>query len=64
MDLVDRILTIGLVFMVVGIIIIVIDPASIIVFKRLITGPTDPIGALISLAGLSLTVSACYRKFL
>ena len=62
MDLVDRILTIGLVLVLVGIIIIIFDPASIIVVNRLISGPTDPVGVLISLTGLSLTISAGYRK--
>ncbi len=62
MDLVDRILTIGLFLVIVGIIIIVFDPTSIIVLNRLITGPTDPVGVLIILTGLSLAISAGYRK--
>ena len=54
----------GLTLLVVGVFIIVFDPANVFIFTRLITGPTDPVGTVISLAGLSLAIAGGYRKIL
>jgi hypothetical protein len=52
----------GLILLVVGVFIVTYDPANVIIFTRLITGPTDPVGTVISLAGLSLAIAGGYRK--
>jgi hypothetical protein len=62
MDFADRIVVFGLILLVVGVFIVTYDPANVIIFTRLITGPTDPVGTVISLAGLSLAIAGGYRK--
>ena len=64
MELADRIVAFGLTLLVVGVFIIVIDPANVFIITRLITGPTDPLGTVMSLAGLSLAIAGGYRKIL
>ena len=64
MELADRIVAFGLILLVVGVFIIVFDPANVFIFRRLISGPTDPVGTVISLTGLSLAIAGGYRKTL
>ena len=62
MELADRIVAFGLILLVVGVSIVVFDPSNVLVFTRLITGPTDPVGTVISLTGLSLAIAGGFRK--
>ena len=48
--------------MVVGVFIVAYDPVNVVLFTRLISGPTDPVGTVISLSGLSLAIAGGYRK--
>ena len=48
--------------MVGGVFIVALDPANVLIFTRPITGPTDPVGTVISLVGLSLAIAGGYRK--
>jgi hypothetical protein len=47
---------------VVGVFIVALDPANVMIFMRPITGPTEPVGTVISLTGLSLAIAGGYRK--
>ena len=62
MELADRIVAFGFILLVAGVFIVVFDPSNVIVFTRLVTGPTDPVGTVISLVGLSLAIAGGYRK--
>ena len=62
MELADRIVAFGLILLVVGVFIVVLDPGNVMIFTRPITGPTDPVGTVISLAGLSVAIAGGYRK--
>ncbi|MCW3990728.1 MAG: hypothetical protein NWE88_11720 [Candidatus Bathyarchaeota archaeon] len=64
MELADRIVAFGLILLVAGVFIVVFDPSNVIVFARLVTGPTDPVGTVISLVGLSLAIAGGYRKLI
>ena len=64
MELADRIVAFGLTLLVVGVFIVVFDPANIILFTTPITGPTESLGTVISLVGLSLAIAGGYRKIL
>ena len=64
MELADRIVAFGFILLVAGVFIVVFDPSNVIVFTRLVTGPTDPVGTVISLAGLSLAIAGGYRKLI
>ena len=62
MELADRIVVFGLILLVVGVFIVAYDPVNVVLFTRLISGPTDPVGTVISLSGLSLAIAGGYRK--
>jgi hypothetical protein len=64
MELADRIVAFGLTLLAVGVFIVVLDPASINLFTTPISGPTEPVGTVISLVGLSLAIAGGYRKLL
>ena len=64
MELADRIVVFGLILLVVGVFIVTYDPANVIMSARPITGPTDPVGTVVSLAGLSLDIAGGYRKLI
>jgi len=58
----DRIVAFGVTLLVVGVLIIVFDPVNLTIFITRLFGPTEPIGTVISLIGLSLTIAGGYRK--
>jgi hypothetical protein len=62
MELADRIVAFGLILLVVGAFIVALDPANVLIFTRPMTGPTDPVGTVISLVGFSLAIAGGYRK--
>ena len=62
MELADRIVVFGIILLVVGVFIVAYDPVNVVLFTRLISGPTDPVGTVISLSGLSLAIAGGYRK--
>jgi hypothetical protein len=62
LELADRIVVFGLILLVVGVFIVAYDPVNVVLFTRLISGPTDPVGTVISLSGLSLAIAGGYRK--
>jgi hypothetical protein len=64
MELADRIVVFRLILLVGGIFIVVFAPANVVLFARPITGPTGPVGTVISLAGLSLAIAGGYRKLI
>ena len=46
----------------VGVFIIVFDPVKLTIFATPLFGPTEPLGTVISLIGLSLAIAGGYRK--
>jgi len=62
MEIADRIVAFGLTLLVVGVFIIVFDPVSLTILLNRITGPTEPVGTVISLVGLSLALAGGVRK--
>jgi hypothetical protein len=62
LELADRIVVFGLILLMVGVFIVAYDPVNVVLFTRLISGPTDPVGTVISLSGLSLAIAGGYRK--
>lgn len=64
MEIADRIVAFGLTLLVVGVFIIVFDPANLTIFITRLLGPTEPVGTVISLIGLSLAIAGGYRKIL
>jgi len=62
-ELADRIVGFGLTLLVVGVFIIVFDPVNLTIIMNRITGPTEPVGTVISLMGLSLAIAGGSRKF-
>jgi len=62
MELADRIVVFGLTLLVVGALIIVFDPVNLTLLTTRILGPTEPVGTVISLIGLSLAIAGGFRK--
>jgi hypothetical protein len=62
MELADRIVAFGLSLLVVGGFIIVFDPVNVTILLNRITGPTEPMGTVISLIGISLAIAGGCRK--
>lgn len=48
----------------VGVFIIVFDPVNLTLLTTRLFGPTEPVGTVISLIGLSLAIAGGYRKIL
>jgi hypothetical protein len=49
--------------LVVGVFIIVFDPVNLTIIMNRISSPTEPVGTVISLMGLSLAIAGGSRKF-
>ncbi len=64
MELADRIVAFGLILLVVGFFIIVFDPVNVTILLNRIADPTEPVGTVISLMGISLAIAGGYRKFI
>ena len=63
MEFADRIVAFGLTLLVVGVFSIVFDPVNVTTLLNRISGPTEPVGTVISLMGLSLAIAGGSRKF-
>lgn len=63
MELADRIVVFGMTLLVVGVFIIVFDPVNLTIIMNRISSPTEPVGTVISLMGLSLAIAGGSRKF-
>ena len=64
MKLADRIVAFGLILLVVGFFIIVFDPVNVTILLNRIADPTEPVGTVISLMGISLAIAGGYRKLI
>jgi hypothetical protein len=64
MELADRIVAFGLILLVVGFFIIVFDPVNVTILLNRIADPTEPVGTVISLMGISLAIAGGYRKLI
>jgi len=64
MELADRIVAFGLILLVVGFFIIVFDPVNVTLLLNRIADPTEPVGTVISLMGISLAIAGGYRKLI
>ena len=62
MEFTDRIVAFGLALLVVGVFIIVFDPVNVTILLSRITGPTEPVGTVISLMGISFAIAGGCRK--
>jgi hypothetical protein len=62
LELADRIVVFGIALLVVGVFIIVFDPTNLTIIMSRITGPTEPVGTVLSLMGLSFAIAGGSRK--
>ena len=61
-NLVDNIMTFGVALLITGVLIIVFSPSNLTVFTLQMADSSGPVGAVLSLVGLSLAIACGYRR--
>ncbi len=64
MKIVKNFLAFGTTLLLLGVLIVVFNPANLTLFTQRIYGPPEPLSTVISLIGLSLAIAGGYRKLL